>query len=132
MITILAGPPGSGKTTYALKHMSRGDLILDMDSLYQALSGLPLRDKPDKLLPFVCAARDAVVNRLIGESQNAWVLETGSRDRVKELAWRLSADIVVLEAPTSVCRKRMIKQGRKAEHVAEMVGCAKQWHREWA
>ena len=129
--TIVAGPPGSGKTTYALEHMKRGDLILDMDLLYQALSGLALRDKPDCLIPFVCEARDAVLDRLQRESNvlNAWIITTADRPETLKLSHRLNAPIKLFNVPTMVCRKRMQNEGRA--DTAEMVEVCERWRKSW-
>ena len=38
-IIIVAGPPGAGKTTYALKNMQPGDILVDLDHIAAALMG---------------------------------------------------------------------------------------------
>ena len=37
-VYIVYGPPMSGKTSYVIEHMEEGDLVVDMDSLYQAVT----------------------------------------------------------------------------------------------
>ena len=37
--------------------------------LFEALSFLPHKDKPDELLPFVCQARNAVIEKLLRPSE---------------------------------------------------------------
>jgi len=62
-IVVICGPAGSGKSTHVREEAKPGDLIVDVDLIYAALSGLELFHKPPGLLPFFCAARDAIVNR---------------------------------------------------------------------
>lgn len=41
-MTIITGPPGSGKSTYVATLMQPGDLLLDLDALFKAVSNLPM------------------------------------------------------------------------------------------
>jgi Restriction endonuclease len=80
LITIISGLPGVGKTTYVLEHMQPGDLVVDMDALYAALS-FRSGETPKSLLPFVAAARDAVIQRLQRSSdvRHAWIITTNEQ-----------------------------------------------------
>ena len=55
---IVWGPPMSGKSSYVKQRAWSGDMIIDMDSLYEAISGLPRYDKPNTLLTHVIAFRN--------------------------------------------------------------------------
>jgi predicted kinase len=110
VITIVCGPPGAGKTTYVAEHARRGDLILDLDRIFEAISGLPLYDKPDALTPFVWQARDAIMDRLSRPSgvANAWVITGGAlRNGRLALAARYRARIVMLDTPAEECKRRL-------------------------
>ena len=41
-VTVVCGPPGSGKSTHVDGHKQPGDLVVDIDALYVALTGLEL------------------------------------------------------------------------------------------
>ena len=90
---------GVGKTTWVRKHMHRGDLVMDMDYLFEALSFLPHKDKPDELLPFVCEARDAVIQRLLRPSNvgRAFLITTSFGQAMEWLKLLPSARIKVRE-----------------------------------
>lgn len=45
-VTILAGPPCSGKTTYARTHAERLDVVLDWDAVFADVSGHALYVQP--------------------------------------------------------------------------------------
>lgn len=137
-ITIIAGPPGSGKTTYALQHMRHGDLLVDLDALYGAISGALLRgdslyDKPVSLLPFACEARDAIMQRLQRQSniRHAWIV-TGESNRaaLEDMGARLQAEIVVLDASPNECMKRINADERRRENAAEWLPLVDKWWRD--
>ncbi len=60
----IVGPPRSWKSTYVDERLSVGDLVVDSDRIFAALSGLELYRKPEELLPFVFTAVEAAVLRL--------------------------------------------------------------------
>jgi hypothetical protein len=65
-INIVYGPPLAGMEEYVRHHMSRGDLVVDMDQLYAAVSMLPSYDKPDTLFSNVIGIHiDNIKTRLV-------------------------------------------------------------------
>ena len=48
-IYLVYGPPLSGKTSYVASVANAGDLIIDMDSIWECISGQPRYVKPGKL-----------------------------------------------------------------------------------
>lgn len=136
MITIVSGPPGAGKTTYARQRMHWGDLIVDVDGLYAALSGLPWYEKPDCLLPFVLEARDAVLTRLLRESEvrHAWVItsEADSDKRRRLAQWTRATTVIVLETSANDCMKRIANDDRRKEHAQLWVSLVNQWWKDYS
>lgn len=134
-ITIIAGPPASGKTTYVREHMRPGDLVVDVDALYTALSGLPWYDKPAALLPFVIEARDAVLNRLLRQSdvRSAWVI-TGeaSPPKLRGIQARYhAARILVLDVSETECMRRIANDERRADKIELWRPLVRQWFDEF-
>ena len=76
-VYLVYGSPLSGKSSYVTEQLRRGDLVVDVDKLYEALSGLPTYDKPDRLLPNVMGVHKHVLDNIktrYGRWQNAWVI----------------------------------------------------------
>jgi hypothetical protein len=134
-VTIVCGPPGAGKSTLVRREMQPGDLVLDVDEIFKALTLLDMRQKPPQVLPFVLAARDAVLSLLAGGflgPRRAWVIMCGEDNDVRgELAERLSADVLVLPVPVGKCLDRMRRQGRPEEHIREIAPVCEKWHRRF-
>lgn len=107
--TLVCGPPGSGKTTYVSDRAERGDLIIDMDKLFVAISGQPVYDKPEALLPFALRARNAAEDRLTLDSEvrHAWVIKGAPEKAQREEMAKRGADVVVLAVPAEECLERI-------------------------
>lgn len=110
-VYLVYGPPLSGKNSYVRDRMQAGDIVVDMDRLYQAVSGLELYDKPDELLPTVRAIQDTLLDNIktrYGKWQNAWIIG-GYPDRYKrdKLAQDTGAEIILIEATEDECLARL-------------------------
>lgn len=57
-VFLVWGAPLSGKTSYVKDVMNEGDLIIDIDSIWESVSGCPRYTKPPKLTQCVFAIRD--------------------------------------------------------------------------
>lgn len=129
-ITIVAGPPGAGKTTYVNQNKKWGDLVLDLDALFVALTGLEWYEKPAGLLPFVLAARDAVIARLrqTSELQRAWVITSeADRKRLATLVSSLDAELVLLAVDASECIQRIANDNRRNNYLNEWNAIVERW-----
>ena len=138
-VFIVAGPPASGKTSYVEKHRRHGDLVVDVDALFVALSGgLPFYDKPQTLLPFVMEARDAVIARLARESDvaQAWVI-TGesSKYKLRQMQTGLgdNAKLIVItkDLSTNECMKRIYADPRRAGQAELWRPLVADWWQRW-
>lgn len=112
---VIAGPPGSGKTTYALQNMKRGDAIIDVDYLFMALSGLSIYDKPRSLLSLVLDTRDAVLDIIqAGIANDSYIItSTGKRTEIDAMCVRFAADPVVMAVPADECKERIANDKRR-------------------
>lgn len=124
-VTVVCGPPLSGKNTYVAERRQVGDLVVDVDALHQALSGMPTHRHHPALLPFVYDARDAVIRRLQSgscDAAHAWIITTNTVE-ARRVAGSLRGKVVELDTPRDVCHRRADDDGRPAA-----------WHRyidEW-
>lgn len=122
-VIIVSGPPASGKTYWVSKHKEEGDLILDLDMIWTAITGLPMYEKPNQLTPVVFAIRDTILNT-IGEMpglKRAIILTTNTRTPAMiSFMNRHRHQLIELEADEQTCVDRILNDKRrknKAQHV---------------
>lgn len=109
---LVIGPPGSGKSTYVRERMKYGDLVVDVDELFRALTLRPMWDHPPMAINAVLTTRDY----LIESYEPAWVISTNARRDYREgMRERFGAEVVVLETPADVCLARIEADGREGE-----------------
>jgi predicted kinase/DNA-directed RNA polymerase subunit RPC12/RpoP len=118
-IYLVTGPPLSGKSTYVKENMTAGDLVVDMDKLYQAISYQDLYNKPDNLKYNIFAVKNLLVDNIkkrYGNFNSAWVIGSyplrSERDR---MAKELGAEVIVLDCTQEECIRRLerVVDGRK-------------------
>lgn len=110
-VYIVYGSPMSGKSTFVKQHMNRGDIVVDMDRLYHAVSMLPTYDKPDNLLSNVRGIHNQLIDNIktrYGKWNSAWVIG-GYADKYKreKLANDLGAELVYCECSKEECLRRL-------------------------
>ena len=110
-VYVVYGPPMSGKKTLVQQSMERGDIVVDMDRLFSAVSMLPYYDKPDNLLTNVIGVRTLLLDNIMvrqGKWFNAWIIG-GYQDKFKRerLADDLGAELVYCKATKEECYARL-------------------------
>lgn len=110
-VYIVYGPPLSGKKTFVRENIGRGDIVVDMDMLYPAVSMLPNYDKPDNLLTNVLGIHNLLLDNIktrLGKWNNAWVIG-GYADKYKRerLAEDLGAELIFCNVSKEECLRRL-------------------------
>ncbi|WP_226961619.1 MULTISPECIES: AAA family ATPase [Streptomyces] len=115
-MTLVCGPPCSGKTSYVAEHAKPGDLVVDWDALAVALGSPHPHQHPPPLTPFVAEARDAVVARLERRHDlaAAWIIATAPRAVDRDRVAPGADDVVVLAVDEEECVRRARRAGRPA------------------
>lgn len=114
-VFLVYGAPLSGKSTYVKNSMSAGDLVVDIDSVWQCISDLPRYEKPKRLNAVAFKIRDSLLDCVkyrVGKWNNAYVIGgyplQGERERlIKELGARE----VYIEATEAECIERLKAAG---------------------
>lgn len=110
-VYLVYGPPMSGKSTFVRENVHRGDIVVDMDKLYAAVSMRPYYDKPDNLFSNVIGIHNQLVDNIrtrFGKWNNAWIIG-GYADRYKRerLADDLGAELIFCDVSKEECLRRL-------------------------
>ena len=108
---IVYGPPLAGKSTWVREAMGEGDLVVDIDNIWQAVSGLPRYEKPARLRAVVFRIRDELLDAVahrFGKWTKAYIIggypNTAERER---LAQQMTATPLYIEATQDECLRRL-------------------------
>lgn len=119
-IYIVYGSPLSGKTTYVKENMSEGDLLIDMDNIWECISGQKRYIKPPRLNAIAFMIRDNLIDAVkhrLGQWRNAYLV--GGYPLISErerLSKELGARLIYIESTKEECLTRLENSDRdKAE-----------------
>jgi hypothetical protein len=134
-VYIIYGPPLAGKKTFVRQNLKRGDLVVDMDALYTAVSMLPYYDKPDNLLPNVRGIYNQLLDNIktrYGKWNSAWVVG-GYADKYKreKLADDLGAELIFCDVSQGECLRRLEIDEARRYRKDEWEGYISKWFEQY-
>jgi len=135
-VYMVYGPPLSGKTTFVLENMERGDIVIDMDRLFSAVSMQPYYDKPDNLLANVIGIRTLLLDNIKtrhGKWFNAWIIG-GYADKFKRerLTEDIGAELVHIEATKEQCYIRLEVDEDRQCRITEWTKYIDEWFEKYS
>lgn len=134
-VFLVYGPPLSGKTSFVKEHMSRGDLVVDIDKLYEAVTLLPCYDKPDSLFRNVIGIHNQLLDNIktrYGKWNNAWIIG-GYADKYKRdrIANDVGAEVVFMDVSKEECLKRLEQDSGRRHWQTEWKQYIERWFEEY-
>lgn len=134
-VYLVYGAPLSGKSTHVRQQMRRGDIIVDMDRLYEALSGLPSYDKPDNLFNNVIGVHKHLIDNVktrFGKWHHSWIVGGyADRHKRKRLAEELGAELVFCSATIEECMSRLEQDEDRRCRKDEWKGYIHKWFEQY-
>ena len=112
-VFLVYGSPLSGKSTWVKDNMAEGDLVIDIDSIWECVSSCDRYIKPNRLKSVVFSVRDNLLESVKyrrGKWLNAYVIGgypfQGERDRLIDM---LGAREVFIDTSKEECINRLDK-----------------------
>ena len=110
-VFIVYGSPLSGKTSYVAEAMNEGDLIIDLDNIWQAVSGCDRYVKPNRLKSVVFSVRDNLLESVKyrrGKWLNAYIIGGYPYEAERlRLADQLGARLIHIDTDKDECLQRL-------------------------
>ena len=110
-VYLVYGSPLSGKTSWVKENASEGDLIIDMDSIWQCVSGCKRYVKPPRLKSIVFKVRDMLIESVkyrYGKWNSAYIIGgypfAAERER---LIKDVGAREIFIDVPKEECMRRL-------------------------
>ena len=115
-VYIVYGSPLSGKTSMVRDMMRHGDIVLDLDALWEAVTMQPTFSKPKNVRFNIFKLRDDLLDQIktrYGNWYDAYVIG-GYPDKYERerLAERLGAELIYCESTKAECVARLEDSGR--------------------
>ncbi len=130
-VLMVYGPPLSGKTTFVQQNKTRTDLVIDINQLFSAVTGLPEYDKPDSLLPIVRQVQAQLLDMVktrFGKWSNAWIVggyaDKHQREKVIE---DTGAEPIQMETTKEECMARLRSDPRLQHRQSEYEEYINRW-----
>ena len=126
-VFVVYGSPLSGKSSFVAEAMEEGDLVIDMDNLWQCVSGCERYTKPKRLNAVVFSMRDNLLESVKyrrGKWMNAYIIGgypfKAERDRLLDT---LGAREVFIDTSKEICLERLAacQDGRNKEEWAKYI-----------
>lgn len=122
-VYIVYGSPLAGKKTFVRDNMQAGDIVVDMDKLFEAISMQHIYEKPSNLLANVLNIKSLLIDNIkmrYGKWYNAYIIGGYANRFTRErIADELGAELIFIEATKEECYTRLDadkdRQYRKAE-----------------
>lgn len=130
------GAPCSGKTTFVNEIKGNSDLVVDIDNIWQAVTGGKRYFKPNALKTNVFAIRDLLLDQIrtrAGKWEKAYVIEGGALkgERIRRIAF-LQAEDIFIDTDKMTCLKRLASDGtRTLEQKKEWEQYIIQWFKDF-
>lgn len=130
-LTIVCGPPGSGKSTYVREHAGPHDLVICLDTIMAKLSGRAEHDTDIRFLPRAMKVRNVMLRSLAKPGSKhpaAWfIVSAPSPTERRRWAAMLGGKLVVMDTQPEECVRRIKADASRAGHEGRMIEAALKW-----
>lgn len=131
-VTIVCGPPASGKSTYTRVNAAEGDTIIDFDDFLRAVGGLPWDVNQMKVKAAFNLRNEALAALSANPPRRAWFIVSAPHKEERE-AWLRAlgprATCVVLTTNAETCKARIAADPEREHARTKMCATVDRW---WA
>ena len=114
MVYLICGPPGCGKSTYVKNHIVDGDIVIDFDLLYRALTLADDHKGEQILFERVNQCRWYLIDTISAfpEVRNTWIIIGAPEDEhIDYVEKTLGGKVLYLDEFKRTCVRRCVARG---------------------
>lgn len=133
-LSMVCGPPGSGKSTFVRGAAGPRDIVIDLDQILSEISGQPEHRADVQWLGRALDERNerlrALASARAEDHPKAWFI-ISVPDPSERAVWaqRLGAEAIVMATPLAECVRRILADPARRGRTARMIDLAATW---WA
>ena len=133
-LTVVAGPPAAGKTTYVREHASQRDLVLDLDVIAQEMGIAASRDRTesraDDLALAIRERNDRLADFAHGRTPHpkGWLIATAGSFKQRKFWADMGAEVVVVNPGKVVCRQRVMAEAISPQAKGSRLAAIDSWN----
>lgn len=118
------GAPCAGKTTFVSNVKGNSDLVVDMDSIWECITGGNRYEKPNALKTNAFAVRDLLLDQIktrAGKWERAYIIDGGAvnSDRTRKIE-RYGAEAIFIDTNMDECLKRLYGDLKRPQRIKEI------------
>lgn len=113
-VYLITGASCSGKTSWVNERIQEGDIVVDIDDIWECVSGQPRYIKPNALKPVIFKIRDelkGLIQRGTGTWRNAFIIESlpskQDREREADKYKAFNVEVITLDVTKDECLQRL-------------------------
>ena len=110
MVTVVTGPPCSGKSTYVRQRARRGDVVIDLDRIALALTSedTPHHEYDETIRALAIRVRETAVRAILGAAGQvtAWIVDSDPSPERRRQYRIAGAELIALDPGIDVCLAR--------------------------
>lgn len=129
------GAPCSGKTTFVNNNKGNSDLIVDIDNVWECVTGGERYNKPQALKTNAFIAFDCLLDMVktrAGKWEKAWIIEGGARKADRERKIKvLGAEPIYIDTDKATCLSRLANDEKRIECINEWQGFIEKWFTDY-
>lgn len=134
-VYLVYGAPLSGKQTFVNQLSRYGDLILNIDKIYESISGQELYTKPNNLRFNVFAIRDKIVD-MVKTRYGAWcdayiIGGYPNKHERQKLANDLGAELIFCDVSKEECLRRLELDDKRKHIKSEYITYIDKWFEDF-
>lgn len=129
------GAPCSGKNTFVNESKGNSDIIIDIDNIWECITGGERYYKPQALKTNAFIMRDCMLDMVktrAGKWERAWIIEGGARKAERERRIKsLGAEPIFIDTDKETCLNRLANDEKRIKYVDEWQGYIEQYFNEY-